>query len=158
VWVIVHTYVGLAIASLVHAPLWQVAVLVIASHVLLDLVPHWDYSETGHSVLWGWLDIGAALATLVLLLATGTRWPIMVMGPMSGASDFDVLFYVVTGGRGRKWFPSHWRRFPHGHCGKKAGISVRVGDHDRRTGRDDRCTMSPSRDASTWHNAMDGDP
>lgn len=125
-WVIVHTYVGLAIASLVHAPLWQVALLVIASHVLLDLVPHWDYGTTGHWALWGWVDFGAACATLLVLLATRTRWQILVMGPISGAPDFDVLFYVATNGRGRKWFPSHWRRFPHGHCGKKAGITIQV--------------------------------
>jgi hypothetical protein len=126
VWVIVHTYVGLAIASLVHAPFWQVALLVLASHVLLDLVPHWDYGATGHGVLWGWVDFGAAFATLLALLLTGTRWSILLMGPISGAPDFDVLFHVLTGGRGRKWFPSHWRRFPHGHCGKKAGITLQV--------------------------------
>ena len=123
-WVIVHTYVGLAIASLLHLPFWQVAVLVIASHVLLDLIPHWDYGQTAHALAWGWVDFLAASATLVVLAATGTPWSIVLMGPIAGAPDFDVLFFVATGGRGRKWFPSHWGSFPHGHCGKKVGITL----------------------------------
>jgi hypothetical protein len=123
-WVVVHTYVGLAIASLVHAPFWQVALLVIASHVVLDLVPHWDYGQTAHALAWGWVDFLAALATLLALLATGSPWSIVLMGPISGAPDFDVLFFLINGGRGRKWFPSHWRRFPHGHCGKTPGIAL----------------------------------
>jgi hypothetical protein len=125
-WVIVHTYVGLAIASLVHRPFWQVALLVIASHVLLDLVPHWDYGQAPHAIAWGWLDFLAALATLLVLLAAGTPWSIVLMGPISGAPDFDVLFFVAAGGRGRKWFPSHWRSFPHGHCGKRVGIALQA--------------------------------
>ena len=125
-WVIVHTYVGLAIASLVHAPFWQVALLVIASHVLLDLVPHWDYGQTAHGLAWGWVDFLAATATLLALLLTGSPWSIVLMGPISGAPDFDVVFFVASGGRGRKWFPSHWRRFPHGRCGMKAGIALQV--------------------------------
>ena len=123
-WVIVHTYVGLAIASLVHRPFWQVAVLVIVSHVLLDLVPHWDYSLTAHALAWGWLDFLGALATLIVLLLTGYPWAIVLMGPISGAPDFDVLFFVIGKEAGRKWFPSHWDAFPHGHCGKRAGMTL----------------------------------
>ena len=125
-WVIVHTYVGLAIATLVHRPFWQVALLVIASHVLLDLVPHWDYTLTAHALRWGWLDFLGALATLLVLLAAGYPWAVVLMGPISGAPDFDVLFYVVNHGRGRKWFPSHWDAFPHGRCGKTPGIVLQV--------------------------------
>jgi hypothetical protein len=125
-WVIVHTYVGLAIASLVHRPFWQVAVLVIVSHVLLDLVPHWDYGLTAHPLLWGWLDFGGATATLIVLLVAGYPWTVVLMGPISGAPDFDVLFFVVGQRRGRKWFPSHWDGFPHGRCGKKAGVTLQV--------------------------------
>ena len=125
-WVIVHTYVGLAIASLVHRPFWQVAVLVIVSHVLLDLVPHWDYTRTAHALAWGWLDFLGALATLIVLLLTGYPWAIVLMGPISGAPDFDVLFFVIGKERGRKWFPSHWDAFPHGRCGKAAGMTVQL--------------------------------
>jgi len=125
-WVIVHTCVGLAIASLVQRPFWQVALLVIASHVLLDLLPHWDYTQTRHALRWGWLDFLAALATLTVLLLAGYPWSVVLMGPISGAPDFDVLFYVVNDGRGRKWFPSHWDGFPHGHCGKGPGIALQM--------------------------------
>lgn len=125
-WVIVHTYVGLAIASLVHRPFWQVAVLVVVSHVLLDLVPHWDYALTAHAVAWGWVDFLAAFATLLVLLAAGTPWSIVLMGPISGAPDFDVVYHVASGRRARTWFPSHWSSFPHGHCGKRAGIALQA--------------------------------
>jgi hypothetical protein len=125
-WVIVHTYVGLAIASLVHRPFWQVALLVIASHVLLDLVPHWDYTLTAHALTWGWLDFLGALLTLIVLLLAGYPWAVVLMGPISGAPDFDVLFFVLGKERGRKWFPSHWDAFPHGRCGEAAGVTLQV--------------------------------
>jgi hypothetical protein len=126
VWVIVHTYLGLAIASLVHRPFWQVAVLVVLSHVLLDLVPHWDYGLTAHAVVWGWVDFLAALATLLVLLAAGTPWSIVLMGPISGAPDFDVLLHVASGHHAPRWFPSHWSSFPHGHCSMNAGIALQL--------------------------------
>ncbi len=125
-WVIVHTCVGLAIASLVHRPFWQVALLVIASHVLLDLVPHWDYTVSAHALVWGWLDFLGALATLIALLLAGYPWAVVLMGPISAAPDFDVLFFMAGKERGRKWFPSHWDSFPHGRCAKTAGVTLQL--------------------------------
>jgi hypothetical protein len=126
-WVIVHVYVGLAIAAVVDRPWWQVALLVLASHVVLDLVPHWDYTTTGRPVLWSWIDFVASCATLVVCLAAlHTRLRVVAMGPLSGAPDFDVVLAAMRGGHARKWFPSHWRSFPHGRCGPRAGISIQV--------------------------------
>ena len=123
-WVIVHVYVGLAIGTAVRAPYWLLVLIVLASHLLLDLVPHWDYTVTAHALAWGWLDFLGALATLIVLLLAGYPWAVVLMGPISGAPDFDVLFFVIGKGRGRKWFPSHWDRFPHGHCGRTAGVTL----------------------------------
>ena len=127
-WVVVHLYVGLAIGASVKAPFWEVAVLVVASHVLLDLVPHWDYTAAAHDILWGWADFLAALATLIVGFAV-LHMPLAVlaMGPISGAPDLDVLIYTITGRKGRKWFPSHWDTFPHGRCGPRLGIPLQLG-------------------------------
>jgi hypothetical protein len=125
-WVIVHACVGLAIASVVHRPFWQVALLVLASHVLLDLVPHWDYTGAAQALLWGWVDVLGTLAILTILVLANTPWSIVLMGPISAAPDLDILVHMTTGRRGRKWFPSHWDAFPHGRCGKMAGMTLQL--------------------------------
>ena len=126
-WVIVHVYVGLAIGSAVGAPYWLLVLVVLASHVLLDLVPHWDYTVTDRQVLWGALDFGGGLLTLVLCLVfLKTPWSVLALVPISGAPDFDVLVNTLRGRRSDYWFPSHWRRFPHGRCGPLPGIAVQA--------------------------------
>jgi hypothetical protein len=127
VWVVVHTYVGLAVAATLPLPYWQLVLIVVASHILLDLVPHWDYTVDDRFVLWGWLDFLAALATcLALLFLGGWSLPLVLLGPISGAPDFDVLVRALRGRRGRAWFPSHWERFPHGRCGPRTGIALQA--------------------------------
>jgi hypothetical protein len=126
VWVIVHAYVGFAIASALHLPFWLVALIVLASHVLLDLVPHWDYTASRERMLWGWVDVLGALATLILLLALGMPFTVAVMGPISGAPDVDVVTSTLRGRGDRQLFPSHWRRFPHGRCRPAVGIPLQL--------------------------------
>jgi len=124
-WVIVHLFVGLAFGAALEAPFWLIVLAVLASHVVLDLIPHWDYTQSGHPVLYGWLDFTGALATLIVcFLVWHTPLAVLALGPISGAPDFDVLFFVIGKERGRKWFPSHWDSFPHGSCGRTAGMTL----------------------------------
>ncbi len=126
-WVIVHVYVGLAIAALLREPVWLVAVLAVGSHAPLDLIPHWDYTVSRHALRWGWVDFLAGLATLfVCLFALHMPFWMVCMGPLSGAPDFDVLIATIRGEEARKWFPSHWDSFPHGSCGPRLGISLQA--------------------------------
>ena len=125
-WVIVHVFVGLAIGSAVEAPYWLLVIIVLASHVLLDLVPHWDYTVTDRQVLWGSLDFGASLLTLVLcLIFLKTPWSVLALAS-SGAPDFEVLVHTFRGHRNDYWFPSHRQRFPHGRCRPLPGITIQA--------------------------------
>lgn len=126
-WVVVHVYAGLAIAALLREPAWLVAVLALASHIPLDLIPHWDYTVSSRPVLWGWIDFLAGLATLIacLLWLKMPFW-MVCMGPLSGAPDFDVLVAAIRGHRSRHWFPSHWTSFPHGTAGPLPGVAVQL--------------------------------
>jgi hypothetical protein len=127
VWVIVHLFVGLAFGAAMEAPFWLVALAVLASHVLLDLIPHWDYTRGRHNALFGWLDFLCASATLVTChFVWHTPLAVLALGTISAAPDFDVLLHTLRGEHGRKWFPSHWDRFPHGACGPVPGITVQV--------------------------------
>ena len=45
-WVTTHVLAGLAIAAALGGPWWLVLVVVILAHVLMALVPHWDYTTT----------------------------------------------------------------------------------------------------------------
>ena len=129
-WVVVHTCVGFALGALFWErlgwPWWLVAVVVLVSHPLLDLIPHWDYVFTEKRVAWGCVDLFASLATCVALPALGAPLALVVLGPVSGAPDLDVLTNTLTGSRLRHWFPSHWDRFPHGECGPRLGVALQV--------------------------------
>ena len=126
-WVVTHVFAGLAIAAVLGGPWWLLVVAVLVAHVLMDLVPHWDYTVTRHLVAFGWLDFAASLsAFLSAWLVLGMPLWMAFMGLLSGAPDWDVLIAAVRGGSARKYFPSHWERFPHGRSGPLWGIGVQV--------------------------------
>jgi hypothetical protein len=123
VWVVTHLYAGLALAQL-PLPLWVLVLVMLASHVVMDLIPHWDYTRTRHAMLWGALDFGAGLLTVIVGYWTlGASPRVLLLGVLAAAPDFDVL---LNGRHGRYWFPSHRPPFPHGACGPLPGIAVQA--------------------------------
>jgi len=126
VWVIVHVSVGLAIAETMPGPFWLVLLAVIASHLLLDLVPHWDYTLRLHVISWAIVDAGMSIAALAAAYALGASPWVLAMGMLSGFPDLDVVASAACGRGGKGWFPSHWRRFPHGRCGPWVGIPLQL--------------------------------
>jgi hypothetical protein len=129
-WVVTHVLAGLALAATLFAggaSWWLIALVVLAAHVLMDLVPHWDYTISPDVAAYAALDIAASLAAFLLAwLALGWPFWLAFMGLVSGAPDVDVLIALLRGGRARKLFPSHWRRFPHGRAGPVWGIGVQA--------------------------------
>jgi hypothetical protein len=129
-WVITHVLAGLALAAAfaaAGATWWLILLVVLVVHVLMDLVPHWDYTVSRHPVAWGVLDFLASLAAFLLAWLT-LDWPfwLALMGLVSGSPDWDVLIAELRGGHARKLFPSHWDSFPHGRSGPAWGIGVQV--------------------------------
>lgn len=49
----------------------------------------------------------------------------LLLGVLAATPDFDVLAKAVKK-RHDYWFPSHWRRFPHGSCCPVSGVAVQV--------------------------------
>jgi len=126
-WVTTHVLAGLAIAAAIGGPWWLVLPIVVLAHVVMDLIPHWDYTISKHPVVYGWCDFAASLAAWLLAwFALGMPFWMAFMGPVSGAPDWDVLIAAIRGEHARKFFPSHWDRFPHGRSGRAWGIGVQV--------------------------------
>ena len=126
-WVTTHVLAGLAIAAALGGPWWLVLVAVILAHVLMDLIPHWDYTKTRHPIVYGWCDFLAGLSLwLAAWLVLGMPFWLAFMGPVSGAPDWDVLIAELRGKPDVHWFPSHWKRFPHGSSGRAWGIGVQI--------------------------------
>jgi hypothetical protein len=126
-WVTTHVLAGLAIAAALGGPWWLVLLLVIVAHVLMDLVPHWDYTTSPRAAVYVWCDLAAsAAAWLLAWRVAGMPFWLAAMGPVSGAPDLDVGIALVRGSGTRKYFVSHWARFPHGRSGRPFGIAVQV--------------------------------
>jgi hypothetical protein len=126
-WVIVHAASGLALGTVLDAPLWVVVLAALALHVALDLVPHWDYTHSPRRLLWAALDVGSAvLLTLALWRGAGVPPPALVAAVVSALPDLDVMQAVLPLRRTRTLFPSHWPSFPHGACARTPGIAVQA--------------------------------
>jgi len=126
-WVSTHVLAGLGIAAALGGPWWLLVILVLAAHVLMDLIPHWDYTISRHPVFYGGCDFIASMAAFLLAwLALGYPWWIAFMGLLSGAPDWDVLIWLARDKKGRKYFPSHTGWFPHGRSGPVWGIGIQV--------------------------------
>ena len=126
-WVIVHATSGLALGTLVQAPLWVVVLAALVLHMLLDLVPHWDYTRSSRRVLWAALDLGGAIVlTLLVWRGAGLPTRALVAAVVSALPDLDVIQAVLPLRRARALFPSHWRAFPHGSCAQAPGIAVQA--------------------------------
>jgi hypothetical protein len=126
-WVSTHILAGLAIAALLGGPWWLVAIAVVLAHVVMDLIPHWDYTHSRHYHVYGWADVLSGLAfALICWSWLGMPFWMVLMGLLSGAPDFDIIVSAMRGPLARRWFPSHWRQFPHGRAARPFGIGVQV--------------------------------
>ncbi len=126
-WVTTHVLAGLAIAAALGGP-WVARARCRDPRPCGD-GPHpaSDYTKARHAVAYGLCDCLAGLAVwLVAWLVLGMPFWLAFMGPVSGAPDLDVLFAGLRGKPDAHWFPSHWKRFPHGGCGRAWGIAVQV--------------------------------
>jgi hypothetical protein len=129
-WVVVHLMSGLALGALFpdtwsERPVWLLVTVpaALSFHALLDLVPHWDYTRHRLRGLWGGLDVLVTLGSF-LVAAFGLGFPglVLLTGAVSALPDLDVLDSLLPFERRARWFPSHWRRYPHGSCGPLPGV------------------------------------
>lgn len=105
-----HLALGAVVGSLTGNPADGLAAGV-ASHVILDALPHWDYS----GVAGGVVDLAVAAAlTCTLVLA---REPACVLMGAAGGTlpDVEVLRSYLRPGR-PLIFPSHSGALPHGRA------------------------------------------
>jgi hypothetical protein len=130
VWVITHTLTGLALGAVLAgraAPLWVIVAAAVLMHVLLDLVPHWDYVYTRNRAIWAVADVTASVAVLVSVrLVAGAEWAVVIAGIVSAVPDLDVLNALWPTKRRIRLFPSHWSGFPHGTAPPVAGTVVQA--------------------------------
>lgn len=127
-WVVVHVCTGLALGALLPAPLLVLIPAALVLHVLLDVVPHWDYTKSRRRRLWAALDVGGAVVlTVGLWAAVDLPAAVVITGWVSGLPDLDVVNEVLPVSAHRRFFPSHWRSFPHGRCRAGWGIPLQLG-------------------------------
>lgn len=131
---IAHIWTGLALGNLltqpsVDAPLWLILALALLAHIVLDLVPHWDYTHSTGAPLWAAIDVTISVITIILAhsyLSLPTS--VLLAGAISALPDLDVIAAIQPSRRkGRRWFPSHLQGFPHGQCAPRYGIALQVG-------------------------------
>lgn len=125
-WVITHTLSGMALGALLYPlSLWLIVPAALLLHLILDLVPHWDYTRSPNRALWASADVAVSVAALVLARGVaGVEWVVVIAGVVSALPDLDVLDMLWSRHRRRRVFPSHWRGFPHGSATPVPGIAV----------------------------------
>ena len=124
-WVIVHMLTGVALGSAVGGPWWFLFPLALVAHVVIDLIPHWDYTRTPYRVFLGVLDVAvSAVAGLLCYLVIGLPGLAIFAGILSAVPDLDVLSAILPYEQKVRWFPSHWLKFPHGKASPAPGIIV----------------------------------
>ena len=145
-----------ALAGGATGNVWVGAAAGLASHAVLDMIPHWDHPD------WRF-ELAAGLASLALLLLTPfATAPAIVGGIMGMVPDLENLFQKLGWmGRGRFVFPTHTGLLPHGRslgprsvvwqvaifvvCFGALGLIIADGGDGRRTGR--RRRAGPARSA-----------
>lgn len=103
-----HIAVG-ALAGSYGSGAYFAAAYGLASHVVLDLFPHFDFDKVKHEVLLG------AVCLLAVVVLTGGRLEPVVGGMAAALPDLENLFWkrgLITDDH--KVFPSHSRLMPHG--------------------------------------------
>jgi hypothetical protein len=126
-WVVVHMLSGMALGALLPNNMWVVVAAAVVGHLLLDIVPHWDYVHRPNKELWGMLDVGASAAiALVGYRYMGLPAKVVVCGIVSSVPDLDVLNALLPYKQRTRWFPSHWNSFPHGKAERLPGILIQV--------------------------------
>ena len=125
---IAHLITGFALGSALKASLWLVLPAALGLHVLLDLVPHWDYGFSLRRPWWGYGDFALSAATFVVCYSyLGFTRRTLLTGLVSAAPDLDILLSALPLRWRLKWFPSHWASFPHGRADQALGILTQVG-------------------------------
>ncbi len=100
-----------ALAGGATGNVWVGAAAGLASHAVLDMIPHWDHPD------WR-VELAAGLASLVLLLLMPfATAPAVVGGILGMVPDLENLFQKLGWmGRGRFVFPTHTGLLPHGRA------------------------------------------
>jgi len=126
-WVCVHALSGLSLGALAPLGMALTVVGALALHLLLDLVPHWDYTRDRRRLVWAAADVAvaaAAVAALVVLLNLPAR--AVAAAAVSALPDLDVFDALLQRPRRHRLFPSHWRAFPHGEARPLTGVPVQA--------------------------------
>ncbi len=130
-WVVVHTVSGLALgAGLVSlgAPWWTLPLPALATHLALDVAPHWDYYSQARRVQLAALDVTASIVlTLAAWWALHLPGVVVLTGALAALPDLDALDVVIPAWRRFRWFPTHRPGFPHGQVGFRAGVAIQGG-------------------------------
>ncbi len=117
-WATAHAACGAALSTRIRNP-WALAGAAVASHVVLDWIPHWDYPAFW---LYGAADLAGAILVVALLFRPdrlawwGAFW--------AAVPDLEVVLAVF--GLATPRFPSHRPWFPHGSAPMLPGIVIQV--------------------------------
>lgn len=125
-WVVVHTVSGLALGQAMSVglglPWWTIPLPALATHLVLDIAPHWDYYSQPNRVRLAAMDTAVAvLVTVLVWQFLDLSAAVLLAGAMAALPDTDALDIVFPRLRRFRWFPTHRPGFPHGQVGPRAG-------------------------------------
>ncbi len=125
-WFITHIALGGALGTWIKRPIWLIVILALSSHLLLDMIPHWDYTTIFRWESLAIVDTLSGILLIALMMQRNRhRTACFLGGIFSALPDLEGLL-IHYGYLSRYYFPSHIRPFPHGSSEMFGGILVQV--------------------------------
>ena len=126
-YAVTHFSVGLMLGQAVGNP-YAACALGLASHAVLDVIPHSDYSKIIHGV-W---DLAGVAAIASIAIGSGTRLGALIGGSAAILPDLEVAMVHLHMAKEqspckyRLFFPSHSGLIPHGRLLLPWGVVTQI--------------------------------
>ncbi len=116
-----HLVVGATVGLVTGHPV-KAFIAGLASHIMLDLIPHHDHEKVGYCIA----DVvGSTVLFVIWAVGTQPGWSIIVGAIAGVVPDLEVPLYYYRLIPAR-YFPSHSGWTPHSKAGHLRGVAVQI--------------------------------
>lgn len=125
-WIATHAVVGSTLGARLKKPVWVIIIIVTLSHVLLDLLPHWDYPISSQTLQNPIIDFIFAVIITSVIAYENQNKPACLLGALFAVLPDLGGIPLYYGQLSRYYFPSHDIGVLHNQSGPWWGVTVQI--------------------------------